>query len=126
MVLFLACFAYLEATDFRLFTFLSLFGLETLPKCSFSQMVAFNLMGLLSYPLAPVVGSVESTVLLILLLVGNYSIICIYFAAGSHECVCSATTATRVLIGVGYNRDTLTSSHRERPTSSANQTMFTS
>jgi hypothetical protein len=71
MVLFLACFAYLEATDFRLFTFLSLFGLETLPKSSFSQMVAFNLMGLLSYPLAPVVGSVESTVLLILLLVAN-------------------------------------------------------
>jgi hypothetical protein len=81
VLLLLGCFAYLKATGFQLFTFLSLFGLEALPTNSFSQELAFNVMALISYPLASVAVSVQSTVLLILLSVATSILWGLCFAA---------------------------------------------
>lgn len=71
ILLLLACSGYLKATGFRLFTFLSLFGLRAPPTSSFPQDLAFNVMALISYPLALLEVWVKGAFLLILLLVAN-------------------------------------------------------
>jgi hypothetical protein len=70
----LACFGFLKATGFQLFSPSSLFGFAAPPGHSFLQGLAFCLLGIVSYPVATFPGWGDSRILNIFLLVGNSTV----------------------------------------------------
>jgi hypothetical protein len=71
LLLWLACFGFLRATGFTLFTLPSLFGLAARPHHSFLQEVAFDLQAFICYPVVLLPVWADGRLLDILFLVGN-------------------------------------------------------